>query len=452
MSHFSKEELSFANELPEHVEIECPVCLDILTDPHLVSCCGHNFCGSCIERVKVSNGSCPMCKEEEYQAIPDKKCLRIINGLEVYCSNKKKGCQWKGELKNMSTHLNKTKRKGECQYESVKCQYKKCQERKQRRYLKNHEDKDCPQRPFKCQYCRSKGTFLSITKDHYEECSQYPVTCPNKCVSTNMLQGSLTAHINECPLQPVDCVFSWAGCNDKPLRKDVHVHTADTKHMIPLAIACEQLKEENEQIKEENEQIKEETTKEVQELKIEKDKMETEMTKQVQMLKEENTHLKYHLHHTIPGHPYPLLPIHIRYGSEFHRVTQYINDLAQLEAPVHFYTVTCGRHMSAKIMKGTSSGEWLRLADLYVLLAFHEGKFDRLQINTKLPTIFADFEGTTTPLIEDTEATYVQMPHDILNRISSHFDAGVPHGVIKIKIGSMSDPFILSNPAVIYTK
>ena len=61
MSHFSKEELSFANELPEHVEIECPVCLDILTDPHLVSCCGHNFCGSCIERVKASNGSCPMC-------------------------------------------------------------------------------------------------------------------------------------------------------------------------------------------------------------------------------------------------------------------------------------------------------------------------------------------------------------------------------------------------------
>ena len=45
-----------------------------------------------------------------------------------------------------------------------------------------------------------------------------------------MPRGSLTAHINECPLEPVDCVFSWAGCNDKPLRKDVHVHTADTKH------------------------------------------------------------------------------------------------------------------------------------------------------------------------------------------------------------------------------
>ena len=143
MARFSNEELFFVKELPKHVEIECPVCLNILTDPHLVSCCGHNFCGSCIERVKASNGSCPMCKEEEYQAIPDKKCLRIINGLEVYCSNKKKGCQWKGELKNMSTHLNKEKREGECQYESVKCRYKKCQERKQRRYLEDHEDSEC---------------------------------------------------------------------------------------------------------------------------------------------------------------------------------------------------------------------------------------------------------------------------------------------------------------------
>ena len=165
-------------------------------------------------------------------------------------------------MRNMSTHLNKKKRRGECQYEEVKCQYEKCRERKQRRYLKYHEDEECLQRPFECEYCISNGTFLFITKDHYEECEEYPVTCPNKCVSTNMPRHILTAHINKCPLEPVDCVFSWAGCNDKPLRKDVHVHTADTKHMTLLAVACGQLKKENEQIKEEmtkeNEKIKKE--------------------------------------------------------------------------------------------------------------------------------------------------------------------------------------------------
>ncbi|XP_011404977.1 PREDICTED: TNF receptor-associated factor 3-like [Amphimedon queenslandica] len=210
MAQFSKEELSFVEDLPKHVEIECPVCLNVLTDPYIVSCCGYNFCGSCFEIVKASiNGSCPMCKEKEYQAIPDKKCSRIINGLEVYCSNKEKGCQWKGELKNISTHRNKEKREGECQYEEVKCRYKKCRERKQRRYLKDHEDNKCLQRPFECQYCKIKHTFVSITEYHYDRCRQYPVTCPKKCSSTTMPRYKITEniHINECPLEPVDCQF-----------------------------------------------------------------------------------------------------------------------------------------------------------------------------------------------------------------------------------------------------
>ncbi|XP_019858010.1 PREDICTED: TNF receptor-associated factor 4-like [Amphimedon queenslandica] len=152
MAQFCKEELSYVKELPEHVEIDCPVCLNVLTDPYIVSCCGHNFCGSCIEMVKAAgNGFCPMCK-----AIPDKKFSRIINGLEVYCNNNKKGCPWKGELKNMSTHLNKEKRDGECKFEKVKCRHKKCQERKQRRYLEDHEDKECLECSYQCRYCSSK--------------------------------------------------------------------------------------------------------------------------------------------------------------------------------------------------------------------------------------------------------------------------------------------------------
>ena len=400
MTRFSKEELSFVKELPEYVEIECPICLNILTDPHLVSCCGHNFCGSCIERVKASNGSCPMCQEEEYQVVINKERLRIINGLEVYCSNKKKGCQWKGELKNISTHLNKEKREGECQYEEVKCRYEKCQERKQRRYLEDHEDEECPQRPFECQYCRSKGTFLSITKDHYEECWWYPVTCPNKCVSTNMPRGSVTAHINECPLEPVDCVFSWAGCNDKPLRKDVHVHTADTKHMTLLAVACGQLKKENEQIK--------------QEMTKEKAKIKEEIKEEVEKLRKENTDLKYRICYTIAD--YPLLPI----------------DIIEKSEAVHFYTSACGRHMSVRAMEGFRS---INMPKIFVLLAFHEGKLDIF--HPKLHKIFAAYNNQHIPLIVDTEANYKNLPHDILNTIKSCDDAKLPQGVIIIKIATI---------------
>uniref|UniRef100_A0A1X7UIT4 RING-type domain-containing protein n=1 Tax=Amphimedon queenslandica TaxID=400682 RepID=A0A1X7UIT4_AMPQE len=394
MAQFSKEELSFVEELPN--DLKCPVCLNILTDPHLVSCCGHNFCGSCIERVKASNGSCPMCKEEEYQSFVDKKCLRIINGLEVYCSNKEKGCQWKGELKNMSTHLNKEKREGECQYEEAKCRYEKCQERKQRRYLKDHEDKECPQRLFQCQYCGEEGTFLSITKDHYEECRQYPVTCPNKCSSTNMPRGSLTAHINECPLEPVDCVFSWAGCNDKPLRKDVHVHTADTKHMTLLAVACGQLKKENEEMKKENEEMK-------KEIRENNDKIKKEMRQ---------------IRYAIPD--YPLLPIKIARKNE----------------PVHFYTGVGehGVHMSAIVKGGNKK---FTTEDVFLLLAFHEGKFEKYE--PKIPKIIADDGFAKIPLMEDVKAPYKYLPHDILKNISDCDDnTDLEEGVIKIKVGTFS--------------
>uniref|UniRef100_A0A1X7UY34 RING-type domain-containing protein n=1 Tax=Amphimedon queenslandica TaxID=400682 RepID=A0A1X7UY34_AMPQE len=407
MSQFSKEELSFVKEVPEQIEIECPVCLHILTDPHQVTCCGYNFCGSCIEIIKARNGPCPMCKEKEYQSFIDKKCSRIINGLEVYCSNKEKGCQWKGELKNMSTHLNKEKREGECQYEEVKCRFKECQERKQRKYLKDHEDKKCLRRPFYCEYCLEGGTILSV-RYHYEECRRYPVTCPNKCSPTNMPRGSLTAHINECPLEPVDCVFSWAGCNDKPLRKDVHIHTADTKHMTLLAVACGQLKIEIEQIKEENEKMKE----------------ENELIKQhVGILQNENAILpilKDPVHNATVPNSYPLLPIEIRMKNK---------------TTVYFYTGACGRHMSARIL---DTGGWNAL-----LFAFHEGKFDKH--NPQLPNIFFkyQFDGINVlpfKVLDDIEATYELLPDDVLDTITGIDD--IPSGVTIKKNLPCSVPMI----------
>ena len=67
-----------------------------MNDPHLVTSCGHHFCGTCIKR--DSNGTCPYCKEEflKHQVVPDKDRCRIINGLKVNCTNK--GCEWKGDL------------------------------------------------------------------------------------------------------------------------------------------------------------------------------------------------------------------------------------------------------------------------------------------------------------------------------------------------------------------
>ena len=316
MSHFFKDELYFVKELPEYVEIECPVCLNILSKPHQVTCCGHNFCEDCIERVKASNGPCPMCKERRYQSFIDKKCLRIINLLKVYCTNKERGCQWKGELKNLSTHLNKGKREGECQYEEVSCKYWKCEEKKQRQHLDHHEKDECHERPFRCEHCNTRGTYHSITEEHYMICLQYLVLCPNQCTLTQMPRGSVAGHVDkECPLQPVDCVFSWAGCKERPLRKDIELHIS-AKH-IALAVECGQLQKENEQ---------------------------TEMEDQ-----------SASIDHTNNMHP--ILPINITPEN----------------GVVHFYTDACGCHMSAKLI---GYKYFITYNELTILLALHKDKFN----------------------------------------------------------------------------
>ena len=38
----------------------------------------------------------------------------------MFCTNKKKGCDWQGELNDISSHLDKTNGDG-CMYASVEC-------------------------------------------------------------------------------------------------------------------------------------------------------------------------------------------------------------------------------------------------------------------------------------------------------------------------------------------
>ena len=288
-------------------------------------------------------------------------------------------------------------REGECQYEEVKCRYEKCEERKQRQNLDHHEAKECLQRPFKCQYCKLKGTYHSITEEHYKICSWYPVLCPNQCTLTQMPRRKVTGHVNkECPLQPVDCVFSWAGCKERPLRKDTELHTTDTKHMMILAVACGELKKENEKVKQEMVSVHKELKNEIKELK------------------DENKKLKQELIWATSHH---LLPIAITHKFTF---------LSRESEVIHFYTSQQGYHMSAKIVRTINLHE-LR-ATYTLLLAIHKGMFDKYK-PSKLPKIFAKYEGRVIPLIEDTEAAYKFVHSDTLNGVIYITD--IPSGVLK---------------------
>ena len=304
---FTKGELSFTKDLPEHVEIECPVCfLVMLEDPYLTSC-GHHFCGPCIKQIKGTNGACPVCNRRSYQIFPDKNILRIVRGLQVYCRNKKSGCKWKGELKDLTGHIDEGKRDGECKYEVVDCLYRKppqpqdllrrppiispldsssppvpprskssypplsqsapkvppkttCNTRDRRQVLDRHESHECPCRPYSCQYCGHKGTFGSITGHHYDECQRYPVPCSNYCTGAMFERCFLQYHLeNDCPRRPVECEYKWAGCHETPPCRDLEQHNIDSmaSHLTLLHIYCSKIHKEKDELARENEALKE---------------------------------------------------------------------------------------------------------------------------------------------------------------------------------------------------
>ena len=199
----------------------------VLREPYLLDCCGYSFCKSCIEPIKSEKKPCPLCAVHFTTCIPDKRLQRTLNDFQVYCSHKEEGCEWAGQLANLAQHLNvnplhEAERLSGCQLTSLDCKH--CGECFQRRELVYHETSVCSQRPYSCEYCRDfKSTLEDVTSNHLSVCPDRPVPCSNGCGSSPLLK-LLKDHLKECPLEVIECAFSYAGCSEKLPRKDMPEH------------------------------------------------------------------------------------------------------------------------------------------------------------------------------------------------------------------------------------
>ena len=144
---------------PPSKEMECSICLEILKDPHITSCCGQHFCHKCITMVQSNSKPCPLCKTTNFSIFRDLSVSRKVNALKVVCCNRAKGCDWQGELGQFYKHLNL--REGSemgqgdfgCGYVMVDCTLK-CGTRIERRKLRKHVESSCPHRTAEYQLSR----------------------------------------------------------------------------------------------------------------------------------------------------------------------------------------------------------------------------------------------------------------------------------------------------------
>ncbi len=211
----------------EYVQSECPVCLQIIREPHQVTCCGKKFCKACIEHIKAIKKPCPTCKEK-ISSFADKGLKRSLYSLKVRCSHQKDGCEWTEELRQLDEHLNTDpqpeKQLDGCQFVKINCIHN-CGDQLQRRNIQNHQISNCLKRPFDCERCHDyRSTYDDVANNHWPVCGSFPVPCPNQCGSTIQRQN-IDSHVaDECPLTTINCDFHHVGCAVKLPRQDMPEH------------------------------------------------------------------------------------------------------------------------------------------------------------------------------------------------------------------------------------
>ena len=215
----------------------CVICQFPSRDPYLTVCCGHVLCKSCVIQVKkrrsrAGNG-CPMCRDKKFVTFPNKQIDREVKNLDVYCTNKDKGCMWSGKLNSVCRHLSSSS--DGCQFEEVECS-NECGMTVQRQHLPSHLENECPRRRIDCEYCQM--TYVADSS-HLKQCSKLPIPCPNGCKVqgkiTNIPREAMNSHImSECPLEVVKCKYHELGCDSEFLRKDQNKHNKQNaeEHLI----------------------------------------------------------------------------------------------------------------------------------------------------------------------------------------------------------------------------
>ena len=236
----NQEEFDFVE--PPSEDFFCPVTFEFLLNPHQTRCCGHHLSEKAVNRLERDGKPCPMCKEPKLITMPDKFFKRKTSAVLIRCPHKASGCEWVGEVGVSKQHI-----------------------------------EDCPKRAWKCQHCDFESTF-EVGIQHEDECTKYPVPCPNKCEVRLVSHTSpssetqicmiprcdIEKHRAECPLEVVACGFAEIGCKVKTTRQDLkhHMEESQQEHLLSatilnLRLTKETIAEKDRQLTEKDKQLSE---------------------------------------------------------------------------------------------------------------------------------------------------------------------------------------------------
>ena len=161
---------NFIEDTPQLLKLyECPICLLVLKDPHIVDCCGRKYCKLCIEQIKEAGKPCPVCAQPFTVCLLEKELQRKIGDLRVYCGMNKEGCEWIGELRELDVHT-----QDHCIHVVMECTLG-CGACIKRKELKTHELDSCPKRSLEVQFASITNKFearIALLENVCKQCQE----------------------------------------------------------------------------------------------------------------------------------------------------------------------------------------------------------------------------------------------------------------------------------------
>lgn len=98
--------------------IICSICSSVLEDAVLTPC-GHAFCSLCLDTwlARPNTKTCPECRSPiaSRDIRPIHAIRNLINGLDIVCDNKERGCMAPQKVENVKSHVNV------CGYSPIEC-------------------------------------------------------------------------------------------------------------------------------------------------------------------------------------------------------------------------------------------------------------------------------------------------------------------------------------------
>ena len=85
-------------------DVFCPVLFGVMLEPHFLDCCGKHLSAEAAIKIQEYGQACPLCRKLPFTSHPDQYLCNTISELQVYCPDRKRECEWVGELPKRDRH------------------------------------------------------------------------------------------------------------------------------------------------------------------------------------------------------------------------------------------------------------------------------------------------------------------------------------------------------------